>query len=94
MEHLRGERSRGAGRQVSGGLRARRHHDQRLTLASFIKFFGVSFLSRTSTLVAASAGKGKLEVGWLMQLPQLFLAAACILLGIVPAIAYSVMHMR
>jgi formate hydrogenlyase subunit 3/multisubunit Na+/H+ antiporter MnhD subunit len=62
-----------------------------LTLASFIKFFGVSFLSRQSTLVSASAGKGKLEVGGLMQLPQLFLAAACILLGIVPAIAYSVM---
>ncbi len=27
-----------------------------LTLASFIKFFGVSFLSRTSTLVKARAG--------------------------------------
>jgi hypothetical protein len=63
-----------------------------LTLASFIKFFGVSFLSRPSTLVEASAGKGKLEVGSLMQLPQLFLAAACILLGTVPAIAYSVMN--
>ena len=62
-----------------------------LTLASFIKFFGVSFLSRQSTLVSASAGKGKLEVGGLMQLPQFFLAAACILLGTVPAIAYSVM---
>jgi formate hydrogenlyase subunit 3/multisubunit Na+/H+ antiporter MnhD subunit len=62
-----------------------------LTLASFIKFFGVSFLSRQSTLVIASAGKGKLEVGGLMQLPQLFLAAACIMLGTVPAIAYSVM---
>ena len=36
-----------------------------LTLASFIKFFGVSFLSRTSTLVKAqAAGKGELEVGW------------------------------
>ena len=34
-----------------------------LTLASFIKFFGVSFLSRTSALVAAqAAGKGRLEV--------------------------------
>ncbi len=29
-----------------------------LTLASFIKFFGVSFLSRQSTLVIESAGKG------------------------------------
>jgi NADH:ubiquinone oxidoreductase subunit 5 (subunit L)/multisubunit Na+/H+ antiporter MnhA subunit len=63
-----------------------------LTLASFIKFFGVSFLSRPSTLVEASAAKGKLEVGSLMQLPQLFLAAACILLGTVPALAYSVMN--
>src|SRR5271157_4719042 len=35
-----------------------------LTLASFIKFFGVSFLSRTSSLVAEQAEKrGKLEVG-------------------------------
>jgi len=63
-----------------------------LTLASFIKFFGVSFLSRPSTLVESSAGKGKLEVGSLMQLPQVFLAAVCILLGTVPAIAFSVMN--
>jgi formate hydrogenlyase subunit 3/multisubunit Na+/H+ antiporter MnhD subunit len=63
-----------------------------LTLASFIKFFGVSFLSRSSTLVESSAGKGNLEVGFLMQLPQVFLAAVCILLGTVPAIAYSVMN--
>jgi formate hydrogenlyase subunit 3/multisubunit Na+/H+ antiporter MnhD subunit len=63
-----------------------------LTLASFIKFFGVSFLSRPSTLVEASAGKGKLEVGSLMQLPQLFLAAFCILLGTIPACAYWVMQ--
>ena len=39
-----------------------------LTLASFIKFFGVSFLSRTSALVAAqAASKGRLEVHWMMQ---------------------------
>jgi formate hydrogenlyase subunit 3/multisubunit Na+/H+ antiporter MnhD subunit len=63
-----------------------------LTLASFIKFFGVSFLSRPSTLVEVNAGKGNLEVGGLMQLPQLFLAAMCILLGTVPALAYSVMN--
>jgi formate hydrogenlyase subunit 3/multisubunit Na+/H+ antiporter MnhD subunit len=63
-----------------------------LTLASFIKFFGVSFLSRPSTLVEASAGKGKLEVGSLMQLPQVFLAAVCILLGTIPACAYWVMQ--
>jgi NADH:ubiquinone oxidoreductase subunit 5 (subunit L)/multisubunit Na+/H+ antiporter MnhA subunit len=63
-----------------------------LTLASFIKFFGVSFLSRQSTLVIESAGKKKLEVDGLMQLPQVFLAFCCILLGTVPAIAYSVMN--
>ena len=63
-----------------------------LTLASFIKFFGVSFLSRQSTLVIESAGKGKLEVGGLMQIPQVFLAGCCILLGVVPAIAYNVMN--
>jgi len=64
-----------------------------LTLASFIKFFGVSFLSRPSALVEASAGgKGNLEVDGLMQLPQLFLAAMCILLGVVPAIAYNIMN--
>jgi formate hydrogenlyase subunit 3/multisubunit Na+/H+ antiporter MnhD subunit len=62
-----------------------------LTLASFIKFFGVSFLSRRSTLVIESASRKKLEVDGLMQLPQVFLAFCCILLGTVPAIAYSVM---
>ena len=64
-----------------------------LTLASFIKFFGVSFLSRTSKLVSEQAAKhGTLEVGWIMQLPQLFLAAVCILLGIIPACAYWVIQ--
>ncbi len=63
-----------------------------LTLASFIKFFGVSFLSRQSALVAESAGRKKLEVDGLMQLPQVFLAFVCILLGTVPALAYSVMN--
>ena len=63
-----------------------------ITLASFIKFFGVSFLSRQSTLVIESAARKKLEVDGLMQLPQVFLAACCILLGVVPAIAYTVMN--
>jgi formate hydrogenlyase subunit 3/multisubunit Na+/H+ antiporter MnhD subunit len=65
-----------------------------LTLASFIKFFGVSFLSRTSTLVAAQAARHtRLEVGWTMQLPQVALASACILLGILPAIGFRLMQM-
>ena len=65
-----------------------------LTLASFIKFFGVSFLSRTSTLVTArSAGHGRLEVGWSMQLPQVALALACVLLGVVPAIGLRLVQL-
>jgi formate hydrogenlyase subunit 3/multisubunit Na+/H+ antiporter MnhD subunit len=60
-----------------------------LTLASFIKFFGVSFLSRTSALVATrAAGHGRLEVGWSMQMPQVVLALACVLLGVLPAIGF------
>jgi formate hydrogenlyase subunit 3/multisubunit Na+/H+ antiporter MnhD subunit len=64
-----------------------------LTLASFIKFFGVSFLSRTSALVAERAVQNKrLEVGWIMQVPQVFLATLCVLLGLVPAIAFRLMQ--
>jgi len=64
-----------------------------LTLASFIKFFGVSFLSRTSSLVAAQAAKhGKLEVGWMMRIPQVLLAAICITLGIMPSVAFTFMQ--
>jgi formate hydrogenlyase subunit 3/multisubunit Na+/H+ antiporter MnhD subunit len=64
-----------------------------LTLASFIKFFGVSFLSRTSQLVAAqAASKGRLEVHWMMQAPQVLLALLCVLLGIFPAIAFNLMQ--
>ena len=65
-----------------------------LTLASFIKFFGVSFLSRTSALVTTQAARhGRLEVGWTMQLPQVALALSCVLLGIVPAIGFRLMQM-
>jgi formate hydrogenlyase subunit 3/multisubunit Na+/H+ antiporter MnhD subunit len=64
-----------------------------LTLASFIKFFGVSFLSRTSTLVREQAAqRGRLEVPWSMQVPQVFLALSCVLLGVVPAIAFKLME--
>jgi hydrogenase-4 component B len=59
-----------------------------LTLASFIKFFGASFLSRASTLVKDRAAETKLEVSSLMEVPQIVLAFFCILLGIVPAIAF------
>ena len=64
-----------------------------LTLASFIKFFGVSFLSRTSALVSArAAGNTRLEVPWTMQVPQVVLAALCVLLGVAPAIAFRLMQ--
>jgi formate hydrogenlyase subunit 3/multisubunit Na+/H+ antiporter MnhD subunit len=66
-----------------------------LTLASFIKFFGASFLSRTSALVkvrATQAQNGRLEVPWMMQLPQLVLAFFCVLLGVVPAIGFRLMQ--
>ncbi|HXZ40182.1 MAG TPA: proton-conducting transporter membrane subunit [Terriglobales bacterium] len=59
-----------------------------LTLASFIKFFGVSFLSRTSALVKQQSARKKLEVPWMMQIPQMVLAFFCVLLGVVPGIAF------
>ena len=59
-----------------------------LTLASFIKFFGASFLSRSSSLVKQRAAAAKLEVPWLMQVPQIVLAGFCVLLGVVPGIAF------
>ena len=65
-----------------------------LTLASFIKFFGVSFLSRTSALVRERAAKGRLEVPWMMQVPQLALAFCCVLLGVVPAIGFRLIAPR
>ena len=63
-----------------------------LTLASFIKFFGVSFLSRSSALVKQEATERKLEVPWMMQLPQMVLAFFCVLLGVVPGIAFVLIH--
>jgi len=64
-----------------------------LTLASFVKFFGVSFLSRTSAVVKEqAASRGRLEVPWMMQLPQLFLAFACVLLGVLPALGFRLMQ--
>ena len=64
-----------------------------LTLASFVKFFGASFLSRRSALVKEkAAGPRRLEVGLMMQIPQLLLATICVLLGILPAIAYGLIQ--
>ncbi len=64
-----------------------------LTLASFIKFFGVSFLSRTSALVTSQAAEKKgLEVPWMMQASQVLLAFFCVLLGIMPVLAFRLMQ--
>ena len=64
-----------------------------LTLASFIKFFGVSFLSRSSALVKQRATQsGWLDVGWMMLLPQWALAAGCLLLGVAPGIAFHLLR--
>lgn len=63
-----------------------------LTLASFIKFFGASFLSRTSALVRTRLEQGTLEVGWMMQAPQVLLASICVLLGIVPALGFWILQ--
>ena len=69
----------GGVRPLSARLRGVAILTSALTLASFIKFFGVSFLSRTSSLVAArAAARGRLEVGWAMQAPQVFFALCCI----------------
>jgi formate hydrogenlyase subunit 3/multisubunit Na+/H+ antiporter MnhD subunit len=64
-----------------------------LTLASFIKFFGTSFLSRTSALVAEKARQGPLEVGWMMRLPQVVLAAICVVVGVMPAVVFKLMDL-
>ena len=64
-----------------------------LTLASFIKFFGISFLSRESQLVTEKIKeKSNLEADWFMKLPQLFLAVACLALGSFPFIAFTLIR--
>ncbi|MCC7203683.1 MAG: hypothetical protein IT441_01270 [Phycisphaeraceae bacterium] len=64
-----------------------------LTLASFIKFFGTSFLSRSSDWVSGrAAGRGGLEVGPLMQIPQVFLAGMCLFVGLTPATTLGVLQ--
>jgi formate hydrogenlyase subunit 3/multisubunit Na+/H+ antiporter MnhD subunit len=59
-----------------------------LTLASFIKFFGMSFLARSSGLVKQRAVERKLEVPVPMQIPQIVLAFLCVLLGVAPGIVF------
>ncbi|MDD2709872.1 MAG: proton-conducting transporter membrane subunit [Verrucomicrobiae bacterium] len=60
-----------------------------VTLASFMKFFGISFLSRTSRLVREKgAVDGHMEVGPSMLLPQVLLAFMCMLLGVAPIVFF------
>ncbi|RPI29369.1 MAG: peroxiredoxin family protein [Acidobacteria bacterium] len=59
-----------------------------ITLASFIKFFGSAFLSRTSQLVKQRLEeKKRLEVDWTMLVPQLVLASGCLVFGLFPQTA-------
>jgi formate hydrogenlyase subunit 3/multisubunit Na+/H+ antiporter MnhD subunit len=65
-----------------------------LTLASFIKFFGLSFLARASSLVKRRAAeRGRLEVGWLMQGPQVVLALCCLALGVAPVAGFCTIQL-
>jgi formate hydrogenlyase subunit 3/multisubunit Na+/H+ antiporter MnhD subunit len=58
-----------------------------LTLALFVKFFGATYLSRSSALVnALSIHRKQLEVGWKMRLPQLTLVAVCLFSGLFPGL--------
>jgi formate hydrogenlyase subunit 3/multisubunit Na+/H+ antiporter MnhD subunit len=64
-----------------------------ITLALFIKFFGVMFLSRTSAIVAERTHKHRrLEVGWKMRVPQVALAFVCVAFGLLPVLPISLIH--
>ena len=65
-----------------------------LTLALYVKFFGLGFLARTSAQVAARAAQGRLETNWMMQCSQIFLALGCVVMGLVPALGFRlIQHM-
>ncbi len=56
-----------------------------VTLALFIKFFGVLFLSRKSALVSRKTEHANtLEGGWKMRLPQCLLGTCCLIFGLAP----------
>ena len=64
-----------------------------VTLALFMKFFGVMFLSRTSTLVAEKGReRGSLEVGWKLRVPEIALASVCVLFGLLPALPVTLIR--
>jgi len=61
-----------------------------ITLALFLKFFGATFLSRTSALVAERARRHpSLEITGKMRLAQAALAAVSLAAGLFPALALS-----
>jgi len=64
-----------------------------VTLALFIKFFGVIFLSRTSGLVADRAQQPRrMEVEWKMCAAQAILAAVCVLFGLMPVLGFGLVR--
>jgi hydrogenase-4 component B len=62
-----------------------------LTLASFLKFFGMAFLSRKSALVADKARTATLEPPVTMRAPQAALALLCVVFGLAPAWIFKLM---
>ncbi|MBP8258358.1 MAG: peroxiredoxin family protein [Verrucomicrobia bacterium] len=59
-----------------------------VTLACFVKWYGMIFLARSHRRVpGAGADRLSIESPWTMRLPLLLLAAACVALGLWPALA-------
>lgn len=64
-----------------------------LTLALFLKFFGVTFLGRASRQVLERGAAGRLsEGGGSMRAAQIGLAAGCLLLGLAPQLGFWLTH--
>ncbi len=58
-----------------------------LTLASFVKYFGAAYLGRAGRPAPVGSPAAPVEVGWMLRLPQVLLAGACVALGLFPALA-------
>ncbi len=93
VEHLRGGDSGQRVGALSRRLRGDRDLDQRAHAGIVHQVFRRE-LSVAHERAGARAGgqSGRLEVGWMMQLPQLALAFLCVLLGVVPAIGFRLMQ--
>jgi NADH:ubiquinone oxidoreductase subunit 5 (subunit L)/multisubunit Na+/H+ antiporter MnhA subunit len=55
-----------------------------ITLALFIKFYGLIFLTRRGPVVGEHARHHRLEPGWEMRVAQVFLGLACVVAGLLP----------